>query len=214
MIISFIGNCQTIALCILLQRLLRKKPYLIVWLLYGDEFKEHDWSLKCMNSFTEYEESLEQIKLSDVIIFQEINLDFEIRESYFSVSKKNVIRGMHFQLPPHDHEKLVYVPFGSIIDVVVDLRKKSQTYMEFISIELSADNRKSIFIPKGLAHGFRSLEDNTITVYNVATEYDSKSDKGVKFDSFGFDWKTDAAIMSIRDKGFITLDRFCENNPF
>lgn len=73
MIISFIGNCQTIALCILLQRLLRKKPYLIVWLLYGDEFKEHDWSHICMNSFTEYEESLEQIKLSDVIIFQEIN---------------------------------------------------------------------------------------------------------------------------------------------
>ena len=73
MIISFIGNCQTIALCILLQRLLRKKPYLIVWLLYGAEMKEHDWSHICMNSFTEYEESLEQIKLSDVIIFQEIN---------------------------------------------------------------------------------------------------------------------------------------------
>jgi len=73
MIISFIGNCQTIALCILLQRLLRKKPHLIVWLLYGDEFKEHDWSQKCMNTMIEYEESLEQIKLSDVIIFQEIN---------------------------------------------------------------------------------------------------------------------------------------------
>jgi len=73
MIISFIGNCQSVALCILLQRLLRRKPYLVVWLLYGDEFKEHDWSLKCMNSITDYEASLEKITISDVIIFQEIN---------------------------------------------------------------------------------------------------------------------------------------------
>jgi dTDP-4-dehydrorhamnose 3,5-epimerase/CDP-3, 6-dideoxy-D-glycero-D-glycero-4-hexulose-5-epimerase len=146
--------------------------------------------------------------------FDDTGLNFEIRESYFSISQKDVIRGMHFQLPPSDHEKLVYVPVGSIIDVVVDLRKKSLTYKKFISIELSAANRKSIFIPKGLAHGFRSMEDNTITVYNVATEYDSKSDQGIRFDSFGFDWQTNEAIMSSRDKEFMSLDRFCENNPF
>ena len=146
--------------------------------------------------------------------FENDGLHFEIRESYFSISQKNVIRGMHFQLPPSDHEKLVYVPVGSIVDVVVDLRKKSPTYKQFISVELSAANRKSIFIPKGLAHGFKSMEDNTITVYNVATEYDSKSDQGIGFDSFGFDWQTNQVIMSSRDKEFMTLDRFCENNPF
>jgi dTDP-4-dehydrorhamnose 3,5-epimerase len=121
---------------------------------------------------------------------------------------------MHFQLPPSDHEKLVYVPLGSIVDVVVDLRKKSQTYKQFIAIELSAANRKSIFIPKGLAHGFKSMEDNTITVYNVGTEYDAAADQGILFDSFGFDWQLEQVIMSARDKEFMTLDRFCENNPF
>lgn len=134
--------------------------------------------------------------------FKENNLDFEIRESYYSISNKNVIRGMHFQLPPYDHEKLVYVPKGSILDVVVDLRKKSKTYKKFISVTLSGENKKSIFIPKGLAHGFKSLENDTITVYNVATEYNSKADMGVRFDSFGFNWDTEEPILSQRDKAF------------
>lgn len=141
-------------------------------------------------------------------------LNFDIRESYFSISHKKVIRGMHFQLPPNDHEKLVYVPQGAITDVMVDLRKNSVSYKKFIAVELSAENRKSIFIPKGLAHGFKSLKDNTITVYNVATEYDSKSDQGIKYDSFGFDWQSNEVIMSTRDKEFFTLEHFCENNPF
>ena len=87
--------------------------------------------------------------------FQDTDLNFEIRESSFSISHKDVIRGMNFQVRPHDHEKLVFVALGSIIDVVVDLRKKSPTYKQCLSIELSATNRKSVFIPKGLAHGFK-----------------------------------------------------------
>jgi dTDP-4-dehydrorhamnose 3,5-epimerase len=154
------------------------------------------------------------VKTFNKNLFLELNLNFEIKESYFSVSKKNVIRGMHFQLPPFDHEKLVFVAKGSIIDVVLDLRKNSSTYKKYISVELSDKNRKSIYIPNGLAHGFKSMEDNTITVYNVTTEYDSKSDDGIKYDSFGFDWQSDLVIMSSRDREFMTLDRFCENNPF
>ena len=142
------------------------------------------------------------------------NLDFEIRESYFSISKKNVIRGMHFQLPPHDHEKLVYVPKGTIIDIIIDLRKKSKTYKQFISVELSDENKKSIFIPKGLAHGFKSLKKDTITVYNVSTEYNPDLDSGIKIDSFNFNWNTEDILMSNRDKNFQSLDSFCENNPF
>ena len=167
-----------------------------------------------INNFVAQDERGTFVKTFNKKNFEDVGLNFEIRESYFSISKKEVIRGMHFQLPPSDHEKLVYVPIGSIIDVVVDLRKESQTYKKHISVELSAANRKSIFIPKGLAHGFKSMEDNTITVYNVATEYDSKSDKGIHFDSFGFDWQTNAEIMSARDKEFMTLNHFCENNPF
>lgn len=167
-----------------------------------------------INNFVAHDDRGTFVKTFNKQNFDKEGLSFEIRESYFSISKKDVIRGMHFQLPPSDHEKLVYVPVGSIVDVVVDLRKNSLTYKRFISLELSAANRKSIFIPKGFAHGFKSMEDNTITVYNVGTEYDSTSDQGIQFDSFGFDWKVDEVIMSARDKEFMTLDRFCENNPF
>jgi len=146
--------------------------------------------------------------------FKNSNLNFEIRESYYSISNKNVIRGMHFQLPPYDHEKLVYVPKGSILDVIVDLRKKSKTYKQHISINLSEENKKSIFIPKGLAHGFKCLEDGTITVYNVSSEYNFDSDKGVKFDSFGFDWELEKPLLSERDCSFNTLKEFNEINPF
>ena len=146
--------------------------------------------------------------------FKENNLDFEIRESYYSISNKNVVRGMHFQLPPYDHEKLVYVPKGSILDVIVDLRKKSKTYKQYISINLSEENKKSIFIPKGLAHGFKSMKDGTITVYNVASEYNADFDSGIKFDSFNFNWNSEKIVMSNRDKEFKSLDSFSEINPF
>lgn len=152
------------------------------------------------------------VKTFNKDLFTNKDLEFSIRESYFSVSKKNVIRGMHFQLPPHDHEKLVYVPKGSIIDVVLDLRKNSKSFMKFISIELSDENRKSIFIPKGLAHGFMSLKEDTITVYNVGTEYESKSDFGIKYDSFGFDWEVENPIISNRDLQFDAVNE--SNSPF
>ena len=146
--------------------------------------------------------------------FKENNLDFKIRESFYSISNKNVIRGMHFQLPPNDHEKLVYVPKGSIIDVVIDLRKESKTFKKFISVELSDENKRSIFIPKGLAHGFKSLNNDTITVYNVSTEYDEKSDQGIIYNSFGYNWNVKDPLLSERDKTFLSLNDFLTNNPF
>ncbi len=154
------------------------------------------------------------VKIFNNKYFKDNNLDFKIRESYYSVSQKNVIRGMHFQLPPHDHEKLVYVPKGSVLDVIIDLRKKSKTYKQHICVKLSDKNKKSIFIPKGLAHGFKSMKDGTVTIYNVTSEYSADFDSGIKFDSFGFDWKCKNFIISNRDKKFQTLDSFCETNPF
>tara|TARA_B100001059_G_C17809859_1_gene571597 strand:+ start:228 stop:770 length:543 start_codon:yes stop_codon:yes gene_type:complete len=141
-------------------------------------------------------------------------INFEIRESYYSTSNQNVIRGMHFQLPPHDHQKLVFVPKGSILDVVIDLRKHSKTYKKYFSIELSESNKKSIFIPKGFAHGFKSLENDTITVYNVSTEYHSNFDEGIKFDSFSFNWGSKNHTISTRDKEFESLESFSTSNPF
>lgn len=146
--------------------------------------------------------------------FEKANLPIEIRESYFSISQRNVVRGMHFQLPPHDHQKLVYVPSGAIIDVIVDLRKDSVTYKKHISLELSAENKNSVYIPKGLAHGFKSLENDTITVYNVSTEYNPASDSGIHYNSLGFEWEIENPIMSKRDQEFQSLASFCKNNPF
>lgn len=147
-------------------------------------------------------------------LFMENNLCSEFKESYYSVSQKNVIRGMHFQLPPHDHEKLVYVIRGKIIDVILDLRKNSKTYGKHISVELSEKNRYSVYIPKGCAHGFKSLEDNSTTIYSVATVYSPESDSGIRWDSFGFDWGIDSAIMSEKDKNLTIFKTFMDVNPF
>lgn len=104
-------------------------------------------------------------KLFNKEFFIENGLDCDFCEFYYSVNKKGVIRGMHFQLPPHDHTKLVYVSQGRILDVVVDLRKTSKTYKQHFSIELDAKNGKYLYIPKGFAHGFASLDDGSIVNY-------------------------------------------------
>ncbi|WP_321328356.1 dTDP-4-dehydrorhamnose 3,5-epimerase [uncultured Ilyobacter sp.] len=146
--------------------------------------------------------------------FKENNLCNEFREGFYSVSHKNVIRGMHFQLPPHDHEKLVYVIRGKIIDVILDLRKNSSTYGKYISVELSEKNCRSVYIPKGCAHGFKSLEDNSTTVYNVTTVHNPESDSGIRWDSFGFNWETDSPNVSQKDRNLTEFKEFESINPF
>lgn len=139
-------------------------------------------------------------------IFESARIHTEIQESYYSISKKDVIRGMHFQIPPYDHDKIVYVTNGKILDVVLDIRKSSPTYKKYISVELTDDNGLMLFIPKGCAHGFRALEDNTMVVYNVSTVYSSEHDCGVKYDSFGMDWGIKNPIISERDMSFQSID--------
>lgn len=144
--------------------------------------------------------------------YRRAGIDFTLAEQYFSVSKKNVIRGMHFHVPPHAHAKLVYCISGAVIDVIVDLRKGSPTYGECASYELTADRYNMLYIPVGLAHGFRALTDDTVMVYNVSTTYDRESDMGIRWDSIGFDWRIDNPIMSDRDRSFPPLQKF--NSPF
>lgn len=144
--------------------------------------------------------------------FAKNELQTEFKEIYYSNSYRDVIRGMHFQIPPFDHEKLVHVIRGSVLDVVVDLRKKSPTYGEYITFELNEGNANSIYIPKGFAHGFRALEDFTTMLYCVAEVYNKESDEGIRWDSIGLDWNTDNPILSDRDKGFCVLSQFA--SPF
>jgi len=144
--------------------------------------------------------------------FLENGLDIAIKETYFSISHKNVIRGMHFQTPPHEHAKIVYVPYGKIIDVVLDIRRTSSTYGKHFSLELSAKNSKVLIIPKGLAHGFRSLQDNTNVTYMQTSCYAPEHDAGIRFDSFGYDWLCDTPKLSERDRAFQPLETY--DSPF
>lgn len=142
----------------------------------------------------------------------EQRLRFELAESYYSVSRKNVIRGMHFQIPPTDHTKLVYVTNGTILDVVLDIRASSPSYGQSISLEVSAVNHKIMYIPPGFAHGFLALTDNACVTYLQTTMHSPDYDQGVRFDSFGFDWGVAHPIMSSRDQSFPKLSDF--TSPF
>lgn len=123
------------------------------------------------------------------------------RESYYSKSYKNVIRGMHFQIPPYDHDKLVYVTEGNILDVVLDLRVSSPSYGKHIYFNLLAFG-SSVLVPKGCAHGFLTLSETATVVYNVTSEYAPTADKGILWNSFGFNWGVKDPIISDRDKSF------------
>lgn len=166
---------------------------------------ENFYSLDERGSFT---------KIYQKVFFEKSGLCNDFEESFYSISKNNVIRGMHFQLPPHDHDKLVHVAKGEVIDVVLDLRKNSETFGNSISLVLNDKNLRSLYIPKGLAHGFRSMSDDTIMIYNVSTIYNNEADFGVHFDSFNFNWELSEPIVSERDKLLISFEEFNKCNPF
>ncbi len=133
------------------------------------------------------------------VMSAELGVHFEIAEEFFSSSHKNVLRGMHFQMPPDDHEKLVYCPYGVVRDVLLDLRK-GDGYGKTASVQISKENNQLIFIPKGIAHGFLALTDDALMVYKTSTVHTPTSDCGIRWDSFGFGWGIDAPITSMRDQ--------------
>lgn len=144
--------------------------------------------------------------------FNMFGLEYKFEESFFSVSGKNVIRGMHFQIPPDDHCKLVYCVKGRIIDVVLDIRKDSKTFGKYLTLELSDEKRMGLYIGKGLAHGFLSLTDDSIVEYHTTTPYSAVNEAGIKFDSFGCYWNVDSPILSDRDLNFPTFEDY--KSPF
>ncbi len=151
-------------------------------------------------------------KTFQIEILAKHGIDFTVRESFYSFSHKGVIRGMHYQYPPSDQAKIVYVPMGSIYDVAIDLRKGSATYGQHFGIELSASNTKALYIPRGFAHGFQSLEDNSLTYYLLDNVYEPDDDSGVRYDSVGVQWPLEPTEISMRDKEFEELSTF--DSPF
>lgn len=144
--------------------------------------------------------------------FKDLGLKTDFKEEYFSVSHKGVLRGMHFQTPPEDHVKLVYCSQGSVLDVVLDIRRGSPTYGQFDSFELSGDKGECLYIPKGFAHGFLTLSERATMTYKVTTAHSPDNDEGILWNSFGMKWLIQTPILSSRDLSFKEIQNF--NSPF
>ena len=140
--------------------------------------------------------------------FQNAGIGFIPQEEFFSVSHKNVIRGMHFQTPPQAQARLVYCLAGRILDVVMDLRKNSPAFSRVVARELSAANREMLFIPEGFAHGFLSLEDHSLVGYSASRPHSPPHDAGIAWNSIGFQWPVASQILSGRDQNFPSLHEF------
>ena len=145
-------------------------------------------------------------------VFASLGLTFAPREEFFSKSARGVIRGMHFQAPPHDCDRLVYCIHGRILDVILDLRGGSPTFGKSASAELSAENRLLLLIPKGFAHGFLSLEDNSTTVYLAGSMHVPSHDQGILWNSFGFAWPVTNPVLSVRDETLVDFKEWA--TPF
>lgn len=119
-----------------------------------------------------------------------------------SKSSKGVLRGLHYQLPPHAQTKLVRVIQGRVLDVAVDIRRNSPTFGEYVAVELSADNKKQLLVPRGFAHGFVVLEDDTIFAYKVDNYYSPECDRGIAFDdeSLNIDWILKKEELKLSEK--------------
>ena len=137
--------------------------------------------------------------------FQTHSLDPHLVQCNISFNrKKGTLRGMHYQVRPHEEAKLVRCTMGSIYDVIIDLRPDSKTYMQWIAIELTSANRKMIYAPEGFAHGFQTLTDNTEVFYQMSEFYVPESARGVRWNDpqFNIVWPDDKRQISIRDQHF------------
>lgn len=141
------------------------------------------------------------------IFKEQINKKISFCQENESFSKRGVIRGLHYQLPPFAQSKLVRVIYGKVLDVVVDIRKGSPSFGKCFSKELSAENRIQLFIPKGFAHGYITLSDFSIFSYKVDNYYNEKSERGILYNdsSLNIDWKLNKEEFILSEKD--------QNNP-
>jgi dTDP-4-dehydrorhamnose 3,5-epimerase len=134
--------------------------------------------------------------------FVEAGITDDFVQSNQSLSQKGVLRGLHFQAPPHAQSKLVRVIQGAVLDVAVDVRKNSPTYGQHFSIVLSEQNKKMFYVPVGFAHGFLTLEDNTIFSYKCGNYYNKASELGILWNdaTLNIDWGIKEPLLSEKDK--------------
>jgi len=142
-------------------------------------------------------ETFRQDKLEDFLGFK-----VKFCQDNESKSSKGVLRGLHYQLSPAAQTKLVRVIQGRVVDVAVDIRKGSPTFGQYVAVELSAENKKQLFVPRGFAHAFVVLEDNTVFAYKVDNYYSPENDRGLAFDdaSIGIEWPLELSELKLSDK--------------
>lgn len=119
-----------------------------------------------------------------------------------SYSSYGTLRGLHYQLAPHAQSKLVRVIQGKVLDVAVDIRQSSPTFGQHVAVELSSDNKRQLFIPRGFAHGFVVLSESAVFAYKVDNYYNKECDRGIAFNdpALGIDWQIDLAQVQLSDK--------------
>ena len=146
--------------------------------------------------------------------FEKHGLNFRIVQSNISHNKKKgTLRGMHYQIPPHEETKIVSCIKGAIYDVIIDLRIDSPTYYQWLAVELIAENYKMLYIPKGFAHGFQTLENDTVVFYQMSEFYHPECARGMRWDdpSFDLNWPIKDIVVSERDKTFPIFKNYGKN---
>lgn len=137
--------------------------------------------------------------------FQAHGLDPDVSQCNISFNeRRGTLRGMHYQSPPFEEAKLVRCTRGAIFDVIIDIRTDSKTYKRTFAIELTADNRKMLFVPKGFAHGFQTLQDDSEVFYQMSDSYRPGVGRGIRWNDpvLAIDWPISAPILSEQDANY------------
>lgn len=134
-------------------------------------------------------------------VFRQLGIDVTFVQENQSISAKNVVRGLHLQVPPFAQGKLVRVAKGAALDFAVDIRKNSPTYGKYVAAYLSEKNYTQFWIPEGFAHGFVAQEDDTVFVYKTTNFYDKSSEMAIRWDdpTLNIDWQVKTPIVSEKD---------------
>jgi len=135
-------------------------------------------------------------------VFRQAGLEMEFLQDNESCSGKGILRGLHFQEPPYEQGKLVRVARGGVMDVSVDIRKGSPTFGKWEAFELTEQNKRMVYIPPGFAHGFVTLEENTIFIYKCTNIYHKESENSIRWDDpdLNIDWGISEPVISDKDR--------------
>lgn len=137
--------------------------------------------------------------------FNKYGINVDLKQCNLSYNKKKgTLRGMHYQAAPYEEAKFVRVIHGAIYDVIIDLRADSPTYLEWTSVELTAQKRNMLYIPEGFAHGFQTLEDDTEVFYHMGEYFHPESSRGIRWNdsSFNIKWRIEEPIISEKDQTY------------